>query len=280
MRSIPEKTLEHWSSIYLSNRFPEGALWWPSSGEDVLAELPRLAATGPGKTLALELKTTEAVGTNHKLWIDAPQLDRYLRPPVGPPLPVYYVFPIPHWTGPLTSQHGSTPGAPGAMAAAPPEWWRQRVGWPWFGDWLYVMSARAVGSALPSDWTKGSRARLFTLNTAHTPGRLPPWKSLFARMPAVAPVRWKPFWTDVTRCGPPDGVRWLTIPGGRNQPDQVRVLAGDQESTWSLAELLDQRRPDVALAATGDSGNDHVMLLHLPHSALAAPGITAGASGR
>jgi hypothetical protein len=51
----------------------------------------------------------------------------------------------------------------------------------------------------------------------------------------------------------------------------VRVLAGDQESTWSLAELLDQRRPGVDLAATGDSENDHVMLLHLPHSALAAP---------
>jgi hypothetical protein len=44
--SIPARTLEHRTSIYLSNRFPDGALWWPTSGEDVLVELPRLAATG------------------------------------------------------------------------------------------------------------------------------------------------------------------------------------------------------------------------------------------
>ncbi|MFC5102250.1 hypothetical protein [Kibdelosporangium philippinense] len=99
MRSIPEKTLEHWTSIYLSNRFPNAALWWPASGEDVLAELPRLAASGPGKTLALELKTTEADGADHVLEIDTHPLTRYLTPPFGPPLPVYYVFPTPHWTG-------------------------------------------------------------------------------------------------------------------------------------------------------------------------------------
>jgi hypothetical protein len=79
--SIPEKALEHSTSVYMSNRFPNDALWWPASGEDVLAELPRLAVTGPGTTLALELKTTEAVGADHVLRIDPLQPDHYLNPP-------------------------------------------------------------------------------------------------------------------------------------------------------------------------------------------------------
>lgn len=119
MRSIPEKTLEHWTSIYLSSRFPNGAMWWPTSGEDVLVELPWLAASGAGKTIALELKTTEAAGSNHVLWIDSRQLDRYLNPPFGPPLPVYYVFPIPHWSGHLTSRPGIAPAALGTTTTAP-----------------------------------------------------------------------------------------------------------------------------------------------------------------
>lgn len=159
MRSIPEKTLEHWTSIYLSNRFPNGALWWPTSGEDVLAELPRLATSGPGKTLALELKTTEARGTDHVLEIDTRQLASYLTPPSGPPLPVYYVFPTPHWTGPLTSHSGTSPAALTGLAASPPEWWRQKVGPAWFGDWLYVMSARSVAAALPAGWNSPRRKR-------------------------------------------------------------------------------------------------------------------------
>ena len=43
-----------------------------------MVELRRLAATGSGTTLALELKTTEAVKNRHELKIDTCQLDRYL----------------------------------------------------------------------------------------------------------------------------------------------------------------------------------------------------------
>lgn len=96
VRSIPEKTLEHWTSIYLCNRFTHAALWWPAFGEDVLTEMPQLAASGPGTTIALELKTTEARDGRHVLEIDTRQLKAYLDPPSGPPLPVFYVFPLPH----------------------------------------------------------------------------------------------------------------------------------------------------------------------------------------
>ena len=170
MRSIPEKTLEHWTSIYLSNRFSNGALWWPTSGEDVLVELPRLAATGPGMTLARELKTTEAVGNHHELKIDTCQLHRYLNPP----LPIYYVFPLPHWTGPLTSCSGSAPAVPSATDPAPPEWWRQRIGPQWFGEWLYVMPAKSVSDALPEDWCDRERAKLVSLDAGHSVGERPP----------------------------------------------------------------------------------------------------------
>src|SRR5262245_14504704 len=148
MRSIPEKTLEHWASIYLANRFPDAALWWPATGEDVLVELRQLARSGPGQTLALELKSTEWTPAGHALPLDIDQLAHYIYPPYGTPVPVYYVFPAPHWTGGLKSEPGRTPGAGGTMTTAPPEWWRQRAGQSWFGNWLYVMSAQSVAAAL------------------------------------------------------------------------------------------------------------------------------------
>jgi hypothetical protein len=280
-RSIPEKTLEHWTSIYLSNRFPNGALWWPAIGEDVLAELPRLAASGPGKTLALELKTTVSRGADHVLEIDTRQLARYLNPPAGPPLPVYYVFPTPHWTGPLTSRSGTSPAAPTGSAAAPPDWWRQKVGPAWFGEWLYVMSARSVATALPSGWNAPNRRRatLFTLNSARLIGGVPDWASLLGPAVSWRPMRWKRFWTVVTRCGPRDGVRWRTFADESGRPEHVLVLDGDREREWSIGELLDQpwleRRPErsgdanVEVDDGPDTGDGAERVLpHIPESAL------------
>ncbi|MGH3933997.1 MAG: hypothetical protein ACRDS1_03270 [Pseudonocardiaceae bacterium] len=273
MRSIPEKTLEHWTSIYPSSRFPNGAMWWPTSGEDVLIGLPRLAASGLGKTLALELKTTEATGADHVLWIDTHQLDRYLHSPLGPPLlPVYYVFPVPHWTGPLTSWPGTTPAAPATMTAAPPEWWRRRVGRPWFGDWLYVMSAQSLSAALPPTWKTQSRAKLFALNASHAVGGVPDWTSLFTRTPTAVPMRWTSFWTVVTRCGPRDGIRWRTVAGEGNRPNRMLVLSGDKEDVLPLGQLLDRQlldlpEPDLQRPVAYEGGNERVVL-RIPESAL------------
>ena len=270
MRSIPEKTLEHWTSIYLSSRFPNGAMWWPTSGEDVLAELPRLAGSGPGKTLALELKTTEATSAGHVLWIDTHQLDRYLNPPFGPPLPIYYVFPLPHWTGPLTSWSGTTPAAPTAMTAAPPEWWRRRVGWPWFGDWLYVMSAQSLSEALPPKWRTSPRAKekLFALNPCPAGASVSSWTRLFARTPTAAPMRWTSFWTVVTQCGPRDGVRWRTVAGGSNEPDRVLVLSRGEEQVWQFGQLLDQPWQQLERLTADEGGGNERVVLHIPESAL------------
>jgi hypothetical protein len=278
MRSIPEKALEHWTSIYLSNRFPNGALWWPASGEDVLTELPRLAASGSGKTLALELKTTEARGADHVLEIDTHQLNRYLNPSSGPQLPVYYVFPTPHWIGPLTSRSGTAPLAPRGSASAPPEWWRRRVGRAWFGDWLHVMSARSVAAALPRHWNAPHRtsATLFTLNSSHLLGGVPDWASMFSQPLSTRPMGWTRFWQVVTRCGPKDGVRWRTFADADDRPERVLVLDGVQQSEWPVGELLDQPqrnrepgRPSHPEAEDGEGiGGNERLLLHISESAL------------
>lgn len=285
-RSIPEKTLEHWTSIYLSNRFPNCALWWPAAGEDVLAELPQMAASGPGKTLALELKTTQVRGTDHVLEIDTYQLARYLSPPSGPPLPVYYVFPAPRWTGPLTSRSGITPAAPTGTAVAPPAWWRRRAGTAWFADWLYVLSARSLAAALPATWSDPRRrtARVFTLNGTHLVGRVPDWASVFGRTLTRRPVAWTRFWKVVTRCGPDDGVRWRTLAGADGQSDRVLVVDGDRSQEWRIGVLLDQPGREWKPAhlshadtVTGvddnveegvDIGGNERLLLHIPDSAL------------
>lgn len=276
MRSIPEKTLEHWSSLYLSSRFPHAVLWWPTSGEDVLADLPDVAASGPGKTLALELKTTEVTRSGHVLRIDAEQLERYLRPPSGPPLPIYYVFPLPPWTGALTSRSGATPGPVPGVSAAPPQWWRRRVGAPWFGQWLYVMSARSLSLSLPANWRSSPAAgvTVFSYSSTNPPST---WSSLFGRKPPAAPLDWVSFWAEVTRCGPSDGVRWRSVVSAHQRPSRVVVSDGGDVREWSLDSLSGTaattsdrpafpagRGPDLG---DGSGGNERV-LLRLPDSAL------------
>lgn len=48
MRSLPEKTYEHWASLYISSRFPRDDQWWPSSGEDTAAGLRNLMTPTSG----------------------------------------------------------------------------------------------------------------------------------------------------------------------------------------------------------------------------------------
>lgn len=202
--------------------------------------------------------------------IDTHQLTRYLYPQFGPPLPIYYVFPIPHWTGPLRSSSGLTPTAPAGTTTAPPEWWRRAAGRQWFGDWIYVMSAQSLAAALPPTWKTSGQARLFTLNGSQHVGRRPPWTTLFPRTPHANPIRWKDFWTNVTHGGPYDGVLWHTVADSRNRPNQVRVLDGDEERVWQFGPLLNLPRPGLELASTGyarvEVGGNERITLHIPES--------------
>ncbi|WP_285610470.1 hypothetical protein [Actinokineospora globicatena] len=280
MRSIPEKTLEHWASAYLTNRFPNGALWWPTSGEDVLAQLPRLATSRPGKTLALELKTTEADHRgNHVLSIDTDQLKTYLNPPSGIPLPVYYVFPTPFWTGSLTSHSANIPSG-SAQIPPPAHWWRRRGGQAWFGNWLYVLPAHALAAALPHGWSAPHRnkATLFTVNRSHLVHGIPDWPRLLSQAPATRPLGWTQFWKDVPRCGPHNGVRWRTLANDNARPTQMLLLEGTEEQTWMVDDLLGLRWSDTDPDArrsrdveeVGDVGavSAERLLLQVPDSSL------------
>jgi hypothetical protein len=77
MRSLPEKTLEHWAGLYLSSRFVRAEQWWPTQGEDVALTL-RSTITSPGKVIMLEMKVPEVTATGHTLSISTDQVQRYL----------------------------------------------------------------------------------------------------------------------------------------------------------------------------------------------------------
>lgn len=162
--SIPEKTLEHWASIYLTNRFPWSKLWWPADGEDVaIGDLLRGASRSSPSARAclLELKTTtwEPLKTSpfgrHELKIDGAQLARYLYSPSR--VPVYYVFPAPFWLSPVSPgvaapkpALGGSIGYAGSTSTRfrPEEWWRRLSEPEWFGNWLYVVRAESLWDRL------------------------------------------------------------------------------------------------------------------------------------
>jgi hypothetical protein len=134
MRSLPEKTLEHWAGLYLASRFAKAEQWWPTQGEDVAMAL-RSSLTSPGKVLMLEIKVTEATAAGHILSIPTAQLQRYL----DHHLPIFYVLPVPFWSGSI----GSGASVPATAAS----WWRRRSRPEWFGNWTYVLSAMAAWSS-------------------------------------------------------------------------------------------------------------------------------------
>lgn len=100
VRSIPEKTFEHWASMYVAHRFPLGGLWWPTMGEDIRVED---LGTVPGKALLLEAKVPEQQPNgSHSITIDIPQLKKY----VASPVPVYYTFRLLLGTAASSRRHG------------------------------------------------------------------------------------------------------------------------------------------------------------------------------
>lgn len=144
VRSIPEKTLEHWVSFYINYRYrSHSGQWWPTEGEDIAVNgLP----SRPGKILQFEVKTSELSGRHqdiHTVRIDRRQLCAYLRRPLG--LQPYYLFCAPEWAGQFQV-------AARGVGADPYEFAFSRVGSSplggWFVRWSIVMSARDVNSVL------------------------------------------------------------------------------------------------------------------------------------
>lgn len=161
--SVPEKTLDHWSTLHLNYRYrSQVSMWWPSHGEDIdVRKLP----TVPGKAVQLELKTTTPAGAGlHDVDVDLGQLWEYSRKPLG--RQPFYAFPWPNWDGNLdAAARAHKPRKEVtelAFKRSGPQWW--------FAKWMVVLTTRQVANVLHRELnlhgsrTRGSRKRLVRID--------------------------------------------------------------------------------------------------------------------
>lgn len=210
--NIPEKTLEHWASIYITYRFrSKASQWWPVSGQDIdIRNFPSL----PGKSVQLEVKTVRPPSrrsSSHDVHINLGQLWDYSARPLH--LQPFYAFPWPHWSGPLERAAWASGIPPTELAfsrsssntissAAPMH------GSPaWFAEWMVVMTTREVGAVLAAELAahgngnrKNADRRLVRFTTGVNPGAQ--WGTS-ANPSQWAPTyyRWRDFWDELTNCG-------------------------------------------------------------------------------
>jgi len=296
-RSVPEKTLEHWASIYLAYRFRSHVgLWWPTLGEDIdILHLP----SRPGKALQLEMKTVEAKAETHTLHIDASQLRTYMAKPSWQQ--PFYVFPWPWWTGEFRK-------ALVTRGVAETEAGFSRVDQllpnAWFANWLVVMAAKDVSAILASDPSAGRHKTLiqFDMNT-----REATWVPSSAHPTTIPistpkgptgftdPVDWRSFWAQVSHCGggastllrlPHSEVRGETItrpelsailaklaatPTGSTTADGGRLVSlttTGRDEDWSvLSQSLAVQQVNTP-PPYGVTENEHVIGVFLEASAL------------
>lgn len=183
----------------------------------------RSTLTAPGKLIMLEVKVPEvSEGGRHTLRISTSQLQRYL----GLRLPMFYVLPVPQWSGPLR------PGVsvPGSAAG----WWRRRSDPDWFARWTYVLSAADVASRLRS---KNAANPVFysipvkRIGTSFVP---PALRGAFV---------WPDFWSDIQTCGPTGATRWRITEDGHGltvtdlstgEPVEFAALVDEPQDNWLI----------------------------------------------
>lgn len=196
--SVPEKTLEHWASIYLTYRYrSKASLWWPASGEDIyVGSLPAV----PGKALQLELKTTtlNKKGDVHRVKIDLKQLDHYLALPHWQQ--PFYVFPMPRWTDTLKD-------ATAAVGIATSEVGFSRVDaislkpW-WFANWMVALPAAQVAKILSTQmaaFKAGGKVDADLVTTTFKAGR--PQKPVWSDGLRHLAIPWRTLWKRLEECG-------------------------------------------------------------------------------
>jgi hypothetical protein len=250
--SVPEKTLEHWSSQYIAYRYRSwAAQWWPVSGEDIDV---RWLPGRPGKVVQLELKTTKVIGPGvHEVNVDLGQLWDYCHRPLG--LQPFYAFPRPgpDWQGDLTdaaSRHGRVVTE---LAYA-----RSGGGW-WFADWMMVLTTAQVAEILRADLAShgsGKRKNRRSLVRFDQSRSAPLWGS-----GATAPeaIGWRDFWTELERCGRLGWPQLIRLPSrliqrGTPYPPPVipALLRAAAVESPDVAKTGDDEEPLVTLAPEPD----------------------------
>lgn len=278
VRSIPEKTFEHWASMYVAHRFPLGGLWWPTTGEDIRVED---LGTLPGKALLLEAKVPELQPNgSHVVTINVPQLTKYVRSVA----PVYYAFPAPPWVGELATSSWLGIERRADLAY-------RRAGFRWFGKWTVVCSAADLLSHLaPAVGQKHA-------NLTGVPANHWLWQAFWkefrdcgsSELPSVfildgpvpdasrAQLRERLELLRVTRAEERRGQRdayveslrdrprYLYVPDGRSPRTDRYVLANDDDLSGSLAEVMRSEQSDVADPQQEAS---HLSVCHVPFTVL------------
>lgn len=224
--SVPEKTLEHWSSQYVTYRYKSAAAqWWPTKGEDIDV---RWLPTRPGKAIQLELKTTTWNATRkcHEVHIDLGQLWTYLQRPLG--RQPFYAFPRPHWHGELRN------ALPPGYAVTELAYRRSGPTW-WFANWMVIVSAADVAAVLGTTYasTHGPERKKATLVRFTSPK--PDWESVAEHWHKGASpppyLRWPEFWTRLQQCGDSDWPQLIRVP--------LRLLpVGSEEAIYSYRDVV------------------------------------------
>ena len=250
--SVPEKTLEHWASQYVTYRYrSKAALWWPTCGEDIDV---RWFPQRPGKAVQLELKTTTVPGINfHDVFIDLGQLWQYRQRSLG--RQPFYAFPYPHWRGQLSSAAtgGRLPVTDLAFARSGPGWW--------FADWMVVVTAAQVAAVLGGPLTshgsamRGNKERLVRFDLTRSASKPVVTWGLGATPPVT--VGWRDFWTTLERCGRMEWPQLILLPldligaqrriGTSKMQGLMREAASIPATGWGPREV-------VVLEPDGDRG--------------------------
>lgn len=251
--SVPEKTLEHWSSQYITYRYrSNAALWWPASGEDIdVQSLPQL----PGKAVQLELKTTTPTSSGfHEVKVDLGQLWEYRQRPLGNQ--PFYVFPRPDWAGNLKAVAIAQGHAVTELAFS-----RSGRTW-WFADWMVVLSAAEVATVLQPELTahssrrRGTRERLVEFDS--TKPMHPTWgPSHSARAAPKGLIGWLDFWSELEQCGRVGWPQLIRLPARIVQQrvplPRSQVAGMLQEAAGMLAIQWDPNEPLVTLEPDADA---------------------------
>lgn len=224
--AIPEKTLEHWCSQYLTYRYRSKlGLWWPTRGEDVSIDRWFAGERGPGKAVQLEIKTCTPAGDDQVVKVDLKQLDAYLSLPHAQR--PFYVFPRPDWRGDFAAWALRQSVDPSDAAF-------KRSGSWWFADWMGVLTAgnvaRLVSAALKAHRaTPGTRkpkhvALLTVKNSGTDATRREIWGERTGHRPAGL-MLFRDFLSQVDMCGRQDWPQMVRVssPGSGKRITHTRI---------------------------------------------------------
>lgn len=179
--SIPEKTIEHWLSLYLNYRYGSNiSMWWPVIGEDI--EVHPLT-NSVSKQFWFEIKTTSWLTNGsaclHKLKVNLEQLWAYADKGGFD----FYAFPVPFWPGEVSDVYERLTCA---------DFVHRRSGARWFVNWMFVVSGDDLRAYL-------HRLGISARQGVRTIGSFPCGE--FPEVPGLRIVSLKEFLTTMDNCG-------------------------------------------------------------------------------